>query len=111
MRPGANSVECGGVLTVVEARDCLQDMAIGVERSWPADATGGVLVRIQSDLGIDEIARGDPVVQSFAKRGGGGHVCVSSETGAFGGLSYLYDQRPQNAWQRSDVERYLPGSR
>ena len=87
MRPGANSIECDGVRTVVEVRDCLQDMAIGVERSWPADATGGVLVRIQSDLGIDEIARGDPVVQSFAKRSGGGHVCVSSETGAFGGLS------------------------
>ena len=44
MRPCANNIECGDVRTVVEVWDCLQDMTIGVEGSWPADAAGGVLV-------------------------------------------------------------------
>ena len=100
MRLRANNIECGDVRTVVEVWDCLQDMTIGVEMFWPADATREVPARVQDDLGIDKVARGDPVVQSLAERNGGGHVCVCSETGAFSGLSYLYDQRPQKAWQR-----------
>ena len=70
-----NSIECGGVRTVVEVWDCLQHMAIGVESFWPTDSTREVLVRVQNDLGINEVAGGDSLVQSLAKRNGGGHVC------------------------------------
>ena len=100
MRPCANSIECGGLRTVVEIRDCLQDMAVGVKMFWPIDAARGVPARVQDDLRVDKVTRGDPVVQSLAERNGGGHVCGSSETGALCGLSYLYDQRPPKAWQR-----------
>ena len=49
------------------------------------------------------------MVQSLAKRGGGGHVCVSSETGAFRCLSGLYDQRPKKRG-RNQGDTYLdPG--
>ena len=56
MRPRANSIECGGVRTVIEVWDCLQDIAIGVESFWPTDSTREVLVRVQSDLRIDGVA-------------------------------------------------------
>ena len=36
--------ECGSVLTIVEVRDSLQNVAISVERLWSTDATGGVSV-------------------------------------------------------------------
>jgi hypothetical protein len=48
-------VECGGVLTAVKVRDCLQDAAVGVERPWATDSTGGVPVRVQDDLSVREI--------------------------------------------------------
>ena len=83
MRPRANSIECGGVLTVVEVRNRLQDMAIGVKSFWSADSTREVSVRVQDDLGIDEVPRGDSLVQSLAKRNGGGHVCKLSEWAPF----------------------------
>ena len=73
MRPCASGIECGGVRTVVKVRDCLQDMAICVESFWPTDPAGGVPVRIQDDLSVNEVARGDPLVQSLAKGNGGGH--------------------------------------
>ena len=72
--PGANGIKYGCVRTVVEVRDCLQHMAIGVESFWPTNSTRDVSVRVQDDLGIDKVAGGDPVVQSLAKRNGGGHV-------------------------------------
>ena len=95
-----SGIECGGVRTVVEVWYCLQDMAIGVEGFWPKDSTGDVSVRVQDDLGIDEVPRGDSLVESFAKRNCGGHVCKLSEMGAFHCLSYLRDQRPPNMRQR-----------
>jgi len=39
MRFYESVVEGGGVLTVIEVRDCLQDVAVGVEGLWTADAT------------------------------------------------------------------------
>ena len=75
MRHCANGIECGGILTVVKVRDCLQDMAIGVESSWPTDSTRGVPVRVQDDLGIDKVAGGDSLVQGLAKRDCGDHAC------------------------------------
>ena len=101
-----SGIECGGVRTVVEVWYCLQDMAIGVEDFWPTDSTGDVSERVQDDLGIDEVPKGDSPVESFAKRNCGGHVCKLSETGAFRFLSYLRDQRPQNTRQRF---RLVPG--
>ena len=62
MRPCASGIECGGVRTVVKVRDCLQDMAIGVESFWPTDPAGGVPVRIQDDLSVDEVTGGDPLI-------------------------------------------------
>ena len=102
--PGASGVKCGGVRTVVEVRDCLQDMAIGVESFWPTDSTGDVSVRVQDDLGIDKVAGGDPVVQSLAKRNGG-HVCRLSETDPFRCLSYLYDQRTKKCRNSKEITR------
>ena len=87
MRPSASGIECGGVRTVFEVRYCLHDMAVGVEDFRPTDSTGDVSVRVQDDLGIDKVPRGDSPVESFAKRNGGGHVCKLSETGVFRFLS------------------------
>ena len=106
VRPGASGIECGGVRTIVEVGDCLQDMAIGVEGFLSTDSTGEVPVRVQNDLGIDEVAGGDSLVQSLAKRNGGGHVCRLSETGAPCCPSFSYDQRPDS--DQGDSERY-PG--
>ena len=75
MRPCGISIECGGVRTVVEVWDCLQDVAIGVESFRPTDSTSEVSVRVQNNLGIDEVTGGDSLVQSLAKRNGSGHVC------------------------------------
>jgi len=57
----ASGIECGG-LTIVKVRDCSQDVAAGVERLWPTDSTGGVPMRVQDDLGVDEAPRGDSLV-------------------------------------------------
>ena len=95
MRPSASGIEYGGVRTVVEVRYCLQHMTIGVKGFWPTDSTGDVSVRVQDDLGVDEVPRGDSLVESFAKRNGGGHACKLSETGAFRCLSYSRNQRPK----------------
>ena len=102
--PGANGVKCGGVLTVIEVRDCLQDVAIGVESFWPTNSTGDVSVRVQDDLGIDKVAGGDPVVQSLAKRNGG-HVCRLLETDPFRCLSCLYYRRPPKRGNDGEIAR------
>ena len=39
-----SDIECGGGLTIVKIRDCLQDVAAGVESLWSTDPTGGVSV-------------------------------------------------------------------
>ena len=106
MSPGASGVKCGSVRTVIEVRDCLQDVAIGVESFWPTDSTGDVSVRVQDDLGIDKVTGGDPVVQSLAKRNGG-HVCRLSETDPFRCLSYLYYQRPQKRAMTGRLQEVL----
>ena len=49
-------------------------MAAGIECPWPADPTGGVPVRVQDDFGVDEVPRGDSLVQSLAKSSGSRHV-------------------------------------
>ena len=108
---GASGVKCGGVRTVVEVRDCLQHMAIGVESFWPTDSTGDISVRVQDDLGIDEVAGGDPVVQSLAKRNGG-HVCRLPETDPFRCLSYymICPPPPQNAAIGGRLQEKLTGA-
>ena len=103
-----SGIECGGVRTVVGVGDCLQHMAICVESFWPTYTAEDVSVRaLQDDHGVDKIA-GDSLVQSLAKGDGSGHAYGSSETSFFSCLSYLYDQRPQKACQKSDSERYVP---
>ena len=62
MRPCTGGAECGGVRTVVKVRDSPQDVAIGVKRFWPTDPAGGVPVRVQDDLSVDEVAGGDPLI-------------------------------------------------
>ena len=69
-------IGCGGEPTIVEVGDRLQNVAVGVERFWPTDTTGiGIPVRIQDDLGIDEVSRGNASVQNLAKSSNGHHVC------------------------------------
>ena len=75
MRLSASDIECGGVRTVVEVWNCLQDMAVGIEGFWSTDSTGDVSVRVQDDLGVDEVPGGGSLVESFAKRNCGGHAC------------------------------------
>jgi hypothetical protein len=58
----ANGIECGGELTIVKVRDCFQGVAVGVESLWPTDPTGGVPVRVQDNLGVDEVPGGNPLV-------------------------------------------------
>ena len=101
---GARGIRCGGVRTVVEIGDGLQNMAIGVESFWPTDSTGDVSVRVQDDLGIDKVAGGDPVVQSLAKRNGG-HVCRLLETDPFRCLSCLYYRRTQKRGNDGEIAR------
>jgi len=57
LRRHASGTERGGGLTAIEIRDCFQNVAVGVERLWPTDPTGGVPMGIQDDLGVDEIPR------------------------------------------------------
>ena len=70
-----NDIECDGGRTMVEVRDGFKNEAVGVECLWPTDFTGRVPVRVQDDLGIDEIPGGDSLIQSFAKSRGSCHVC------------------------------------
>ena len=74
LRLRTSGIECGG-LTTVEVRDCFQDMAGGIERLRSTDPTGGIPMRVQDDLGVDEVPRGDSLVQSLAKSSGGSHIC------------------------------------
>ena len=105
VRPGASGIECGGVRTVVEVWDYLQDMAIGVESFWPTDSTREVPVRGRNGLGINEVAGGDSLVESLTKRNGGDHVCRLSGTGIFCCPSFSYDQRPDS--DQGDSERLI----
>ena len=56
MSPHASGMECDGVRTVVEVRDRLQDMTIGIQRFRPTDLTRWVPVRVKDDLGVDKVA-------------------------------------------------------
>ena len=103
MRPCASGIECGGVRTVVKVRDCLQDMAICVESFWPTDPAGGVPVRIQDDLSVNEVARGDPLVQSLAKRGSSDHVCKPSGIDTFAINRIYMTGVPKNSGNRRNT--------
>ena len=63
------------MLTIVEIRNGLENMAVGVERLWPTDPTVGVpvTVRIQNDLRVNEVPRGYALIQSLAKSGSSCH--------------------------------------
>ena len=50
-----SGTECDGRLTIVEVRDSFQDEAVGVEGLRSTDSAEGVPVRVQYDLGVDEI--------------------------------------------------------
>ena len=50
-------------------------MAVGVERLWPTDATGGVPVRVQDDLRVDKVPGGDSLVQTPEKSNSSRHGC------------------------------------
>ena len=75
MRLSASDIECGGVLTIVKVRDCLQNVAAGIEGLWITDPTGGVSVRVQDDLRVDKVPGGDSSIQSLAKSNSSRHVC------------------------------------
>jgi len=75
-----SDIECGGGLTIVKIRDCLQDMAVGVEGLWSTDPTGGVSVRVQDNLCVDKVPGGDSLVQGLTKSSGGRHA-VSTRVG------------------------------
>jgi hypothetical protein len=74
MRLCTSDTGCGDVLTVIKVRDCLQNVAAGVEGLWPADPTGKVPVRVYDDLCVDEFPGGGSLVQSLTKSGSGRHV-------------------------------------
>ena len=74
LRYCTGDIECGGVPTIVKVRNCLQNVAVGVERLRPADTTGRIPVRVQNDFGIDKVSGGDAFGQSFAKSGGSHHL-------------------------------------
>ena len=69
-----SDIECGGGLTIVKIRDCLQDMAVGVKALWSTDPTRGVSVGVQDNLCIDKVPGGDSLVQGFTKSSSGRHV-------------------------------------
>ena len=75
MRFHTSGIECGGRLTIVKVRDCLQDVAVGVEGFWPTDAGRGVSVRVQDDLCVDKVSGGYSFVKSLAKSSCGRHGC------------------------------------
>ena len=74
MKLCTSDIECGGGLTIVKVRDFLQDTAVGIECLWPTDTTGGVPIRVQDDLGVDEAPGGDPLVQGLTKSSGSRHI-------------------------------------
>ena len=86
-------IGCGVELTIVEVRDRLQNVAVGVERFWPTDATGiGIPVRVQDDLGIDEVSGGNASVQHLAKSSSGHHVCREPKyTASVAGPTYTME--------------------
>ena len=75
MRSRASGVERGDILTIIEVRDRLQRVAVGVERLWATNTTVGILVGVQDDLGVNETPSGYSLVQSLAESGGGCHPC------------------------------------
>jgi len=75
----ASGIECGSGLTIVEVRDCLQDVTVGVEHLWPTDTAGEVPVRVQDDPGVGEVPGGDSLIQSFTESSGSRHVCRGLE--------------------------------
>jgi len=91
LRIYTTDAEYDSELTIVEVRNGFQDVAVGVKSLWSADSTGGVPVRVQDDLGVDEITGGDSLVKSLAKSDGGCHVWRLFERTTFvtGLRSYL----------------------
>lgn len=61
-------------LTFFEVGDCLQDLTVGVESLGPTDPARGVPVRVQDDLGVDKVSRGNSFVQGLAKSSSRHHV-------------------------------------
>ena len=61
LRLYASGVECDG-LTTVEVRDFFQDVTGGVKCLWSTDPTGGIPMRVQDDLDVGEVPRGDSLV-------------------------------------------------
>ena len=74
MRLCASGIECGGGLTVIEVRECFQNVAVCVERPWLTYSTGGVSARVQDNLRVDEIPGGYSFAQSLAESRGGRHI-------------------------------------
>ena len=68
------SVRYDGALTIFEVGDCLQDVAVDVERLWTTDSTGGVPARVQDDLGVDEVPGRYSLVQGLAESSSSCHI-------------------------------------
>jgi len=78
LRHCASGIVCGG-LTIVKVRDSLQDVAVGIKGLRPTDLTGGIPMRVQDDLGVDEAPGGNSLVQSLAKSSSGRHTYGPSD--------------------------------
>ena len=94
-----SDIRRGSGRTIVKVGDCFENMAVCVERLLPVDSTGRVPVRIQDDLGVDEIPGGYSLVQSLAKSSGSRHVSRSFEPPPFVSTERIYTiQRPARFW-------------
>ena len=61
------NIECGDVLTVLEVRNLLQNVAVGVERPRPIDPTRRILAGVKDNLCVDKVPGGYSFVQGLAK--------------------------------------------
>lgn len=78
MRPHTNDIEHGGLLTVIEIRDRLQNVAVSVKSSWPANSTRWVPVRVEDDFSVDEDPGGYSLIQGHSKSSDGRHALGES---------------------------------
>ena len=84
-------------------------MAVGIERFWPGDSTGGILVRVKYDLGVDKGPGGDSLIQSLAKSSSCRHARgelrgsgVRDESKLYGAVSF---SAPKTAPKRVKITR------
>jgi len=77
------------MLTIIEVRDGFQNVAVGIERLWPTDTTGGVPVRVQDNLRVYKVPGGDSLVQSTEKSDSSRHGCELFE-GVYLSLSAVF---------------------